>query len=146
MSRPIFTIWALAALTACGAQGATPVTPDTDFTLQRAADSIPLAIGKDVHVGDVWMTLGDVPSDSRCPTKVQCVWAGDAVAEIAVHPGCYKEGCKAASMLLSLHTNLEPKSGSGWGHKVTLLSITPYPDAPNPSFDRSRYVAWVRVN
>ena len=113
--------------------------------MSTAADSIPLAIGKDVKVGDVWMTFGGVPNDSRCPTRMQCVWAGDAVADIAVHPGCYKEGCKAASMALSLHTNLEPRSGTGWGHKVTLLSLTPYPDVPN-GIDRSRYVAWVRVN
>lgn len=145
MPRQLLACAALALAAACGTQGATPLTPDSDFTLQQAADSIPLAIGKDVKVGDVWMTFSDVPNDSRCPSKMQCVWAGDAVAAIAVHPGCYKEGCKAASMLLSLHTNLEPKSGSGWGHKVTLLSLVPYPDDP-ASVDRSRYVAWVRVN
>ncbi|HEX4936751.1 MAG TPA: hypothetical protein VFV33_26400 [Gemmatimonadaceae bacterium] len=145
MSRRLLTCVALLALAACGKQGATPVTPDSDFTLQQAADSIPLAIGRDVRVGDVWMTFGDVAGDSRCPTRVQCVWAGDANVQIAVHPGCYKEGCKAASILLSLHTHLEPKSGSGWGRKVTLLSLTPYPDVPN-GIDRSRYVAWVRVN
>ncbi|MCC6929365.1 MAG: hypothetical protein IT359_10285 [Gemmatimonadaceae bacterium] len=145
MPRRLITFLALMAASACGRQGANPLTPEFDFTLQQAADSIPLLIGRDVHVEDVWMTLTDVPSDSRCPSNVQCVWAGDAVATIAVHPGCYKEGCKAASYVLSLHTTLEPKSGSGWGHKVTLLSLAPHPH-DTARIDRSRYVAWVRVN
>lgn len=135
---------ALAAL-ACGTQGTTPIAPDGDFTLQQAADSIPLTFRKDAKVGDVWMTFTAVPSDSRCATGVQCVWAGDAIAEIAVHPGCYKEGCKAASQMLALHTNLDPKSGTAWGHRVTLLSLLPHPVYGTPT-DSSSYVAWIRVN
>ena len=133
----------VAAAVACGKPVAAPVTTP-DYSITQAADSIPLAIGKEVHVDDVWMVLSDVSSDSRCPRGVQCVWAGDAVATIIVHPPCYKQGCKAASAQLQLHTTLEPHSGEGWGHKVQLLSLLPEPVAGTPT-DRSRYVAWVRV-
>lgn len=134
---------ALPALIACGQRGTTDVAA-TQFTLEQAADSIPLHYRTEVKVGDVWMSLTDVPSDSRCPRDVVCVWAGDAVAAIVVNPGCYKAGCLAPSMLLSLHTNLEPKTGEALGHVVTLLSLQPWPvaDAPTPP---KRYVAWVRV-
>jgi hypothetical protein len=133
----------IAATTACGPHGIAPVTA-TEFTLQQAADSVPLAYRKDVKVGEVWMTFTGVSSDSRCPRGVKCVWEGDAVVELAVHPGCFKQGCKAASQLLSLHTTLEPKSGSGWGYRVTLLSLAPHPVHGTPT-DSSQYVAWVRV-
>jgi hypothetical protein len=46
--------------------------------------------------------------------------------------------------MLSLHTTLDPKSGSGWGYRVTLLSLTPHPVHGTPT-DSSQYVAWVRV-
>ena len=149
MSRRIASVVACMALVtgalACGRQGVAPIAPDDEFTLQQAADSIPLSYRRDVRVGDVWMTFTSVPTDSRCAAGVQCVWAGDAVAEIVVHPGCYKDGCKAPSQLLSLHTNLEPKSGTAWGHRITLLALQPHPVYGTVT-ESSRYVAWIRVN
>jgi hypothetical protein len=134
----------LAAALACGSQAATPLAI-TGYTLQQAADSIPLPYRTDVRVGDVWMSLGDEPSDSRCPTGVACVWAGDAVAAITVHPGCYKEGCAAPSTGLTLHTTLDPKEGDALGYHVRLLALRPEP-ARDTTIDPARYVAWVRVS
>jgi hypothetical protein len=133
----------LAVVAACGKPAAAPLT-SAEYSLTQAGDSIPLPLGKEVHVGDVWLVLSNVPSDSRCPRGVTCVWEGDAVAAITVHPPCYKEGCKAASAALELHTRLDPRSGEGWGHRVELLSLLPYPDK-DVGNDRSPYVAWVRV-
>ena len=134
---------ALAAL-ACGRVTSSPVDSVEAFTLQQASDSIPLPHGKIVRVGEVYLALSGVPSESRCPTDGVCVWAGDAVAAIVVHPPCYMAGCKAASFALALHTSTEPRSGEGWGHKVRLLALTPAPLSTRPT-DQSRYVAWVRV-
>jgi hypothetical protein len=133
----------LAVVAACGKPAAGPLTT-AEYSLTQAGDSIPLPIGKEVHVGEVWLVLSGVPSDSRCPQGVECAWEGDAVAAITVHPPCYKQGCKAASAGLELHTRLEPRSAEGWGHRVELLSLLPYPvrDAGN---ERPPYVAWVRV-
>lgn len=134
----------LVVAAACGKPAAAPLTASTEFSITQAADSIPLLLGKEAKVGTVYMALTDVASDSRCPRDVVCVWAGDAVASIVVHPPCIKEGCKAASILLQLHTNLEPRSGEGWGHKVQLLALLPAPVSTKPT-ERSQYVAWVRV-
>lgn len=133
----------LLAAAACGPHGIANA-PNAEFTLAQAADSIPLVPGRDVRVGEIWLTFTGVSSDSRCPVNAKCVWEGDAVVELAVHPGCYKEGCRAASQLLSLHTTLEPRSGTGWGHTVTLRALVPRPVAGMP-IDSSAYVAWVRV-
>lgn len=130
---------------ACGKQAAAPQTAQIpEFSLTQASDSIPLYIGREAKVNDVYMVFTDVTNESRCGRGAVCVWAGDAVAAITVHPPCIKQGCKAASMNLSLHTHLEPREGEGWGHKVRLLALLPYPDINQPT-DRSKYVAWVRV-
>lgn len=129
---------------ACGAPGVTSLAV-TEYTLQQATDSIPIPFRTDVRVGEIWMTLTDVPSDSRCPTGVACVWAGDAIAALAVHPGCYTAGCKAPSAVLTLHTNLEPRAGEGLGYHVQLLALHPEP-VYGTAVDSSRYVAWVRVS
>ena len=132
------------ALLGCGSSQPTTGIPDLqEFTLVQAADSVPLPFGRVVKVGEVYLQLGEV-SDSRCPAGVQCVWAGDGVATIAVHPPCYAAGCRAASMVLTLHTSLEPRAGLGWGHRVELVGLRPAPVA-NQVVESSRYVAWVRV-
>jgi hypothetical protein len=131
-------------LAACGSTGTSPITTPMEYTLVQAADSIALPYRQDVKVGDAYLAFTGARDDSRCPRGVTCVWAGDAVASIVVHPGCYKEGCKAASIPLELHANLEPRSGEGWGMRVQLLALTPEPQAGVPIEPR-RYVAWVRA-
>lgn len=140
-----FRVVALMLVAACGKQAAAPqIAQVPEFSLTQASDSIPLSIGKEVKVDDIYMVFTDVSNDSRCPSNVQCVWAGDAIAAITVHPPCINQGCKAASISLQLHTNLEPRSGEGWGHKVNLLALLPGPVQGQPT-DKSQYVAWVRV-
>ena len=143
MAARLRTIFAALTAIGCGRQSAAPVVT-AEYSLQQAADSIPLHLREDVRVGEVWMTLTGVPSDSRCPRGVTCVWAGDAVAAIAVHPPCYKAGCKAASVGLELHTSLEPRAGVGWNYHVELRALHPAPVYGNPP-DATAYVAWVRV-
>lgn len=138
-----FIVVAIPALLGCGRNGTLAPT-STEFSLEQAADSIPLPFGAEVKVGGVLLVLSDVPSDSRCAAGVTCVWAGDAVASIVVHPGCLHQGCRAPSMQLALHTNLEPRSGEALGHTVHLVALLPTPEAGKPT-RLSRYVAWVRV-
>lgn len=133
-----------AFVAACGSTGTSPLTTPMEYTLVQAADSIALPYRQDVKVGDAYLTFTGVRDDSRCPRGVTCVWAGDAVASIVVHPGCYKEGCKAASIPLELHANLEPRSGEGWGMRVQLLALTPEPQA-GVAIEPRQYVAWVRA-
>ena len=130
-------------LLGCGRQTAEPVAMP-EFTLAEAADSIPLAFQRDVRVGDVILVLQDVVADSRCPRDVTCVWEGDALVSLAVHPACLPQGCRAASAELRLHTNVEPREGDALAHRIRLLHLLPEPLRGTPA-DSSRYVAWVRV-
>lgn len=141
-TRRIITLLALTSI-ACGTQGVAPVQ-QVEYSLIQAADSVPLHYGREVRVGDVLLQLSDVPTDSRCPQGVACVWAGDAVANLSVDHPCRPAGCAAPTFLLQLHTTLEPRAGEGWGHRVQLLSLAPVP-VHGTAIDKARYVAWVRV-
>lgn len=62
-------------------------------------------------------------SDSRCPPKVQCVWAGDAVLAFS----WTAQG--AAAQSFELHTGLEPRSKMLGPRKLTLQSVEGEADA-----------------
>jgi hypothetical protein len=94
-----------------------------------------LRVGRSATVAGEGLTVSfeAVPSDSRCPTNVQCVWAGDAVVQVVLS----KDG-KAFGA--ELHTNLEPKSVDYLNYNVALVSLAPYPSA-NDGPSRSRSTA-----
>ena len=57
-------------------------------------------------------------ADSRCPEKVQCIWAGDADASFM------QTTPDGKSRAIHLHTNLEPKSIRETNHTLTLETVT----------------------
>ncbi|MBS0227029.1 MAG: hypothetical protein JSS25_11890 [Proteobacteria bacterium] len=81
--------------------------------------SMTLRPGERVDLPD-GSTLGYVAvvADSRCPEKVQCIWAGDAdlLFELA------KGGDEARKF--HLHTGIEPKSFHADGHIIFLDAVT----------------------
>ena len=81
-----------------------------------------------VNIGDVSLKFEKVLSDSRCPTDVNCVWAGEAIVIIVVSTKgedvYYKEVIIDASGTLSDFNNLIFDSDT---NKVFLSRILPYP-------------------
>ncbi len=65
------------------------------------------------------ITFLSVPTDSRCPTGVQCVWAGDAAVHLKVS-GTEARDC-------TLHTTLNPKSTVLEKVNIALKKVSPYP-------------------
>lgn len=114
-----------------------------EFSLQQAADSVPLVYQKLTKIGGFWFELGNV-QDSRCPRDVVCVQAGDGIASISLHPLCYPQGCAAPSYGIELHTTGEPKSAVADRYAVTLVRLLPLPLSTRPT-KPADYVAWVRV-
>jgi hypothetical protein len=132
MKNAVFAVIFAASLTACGQETTAPVqAPES----ARAAASANVTLGQpfELRVGRSATVAGEgltvsfqgVPSDSRCPTSVQCVWAGDAVVQVVLS----KDG-KAFGA--ELHTTLEPKSVDYLNYNVELVSLAPYPSSTNP--------------
>ena len=80
------------------------------------------------------ITFKTVSSDSRCPTGVQCGWAGNAAIKIQVSKG------SNAPLVATLNTTLEPKGIDYKGFKVRLVALNPHPKA-NQSINPKHYKA-----
>jgi uncharacterized protein YodC (DUF2158 family) len=119
------SLMALAALavTGCGSGSVATTQLDTARTEQTHAElgaTVTFRVGDSVEIGSTGLriTMTGVPADSRCPTDVVCVWAGDAAVAFAF------SGTASTSAAL-LHTTLDPKSVIVSGVTVQLLEVTP---------------------
>jgi hypothetical protein len=77
--------------------------------------------------GNLRLKFLSVASDSRCPTGVDCVWAGNA--EVLFEAGA--KG-RRGKMILRLNTNAGQEraaEGKYHGYTVRLLELSPYPRA-----------------
>jgi hypothetical protein len=95
---------------------------------KQLQDKVVLAVGQSVKIKDTDVTLSfEEIEDSRCPTGVTCIWAGDAVVKIGV-----KSSDKPQSSL-TLHTNSRfARDGEYEGYRITLTAVMPYPAGDNP--------------
>ena len=91
-------------------------------------DEFTLSIGQTAAIGDatgLQVTFEAVIEDSRCPSGVSCVWAGDAVVSIAAVDSTGR------TTRLELHTNTSFDTAA----PVDDLSVHLVGLAPTPSAD-----------
>ncbi|MBI2407782.1 MAG: hypothetical protein HYV19_05745 [Gemmatimonadetes bacterium] len=115
-------------LTACG----------TDTTGLALGENIDVRLGTSIQMpGDTLsVKFTDVTADSRCPTGVQCVWAGEATTLFTVNAGdpvTLTLGADAAKARVITH-----------GYQVTLVGLKPYPTSSGP-IAKADYVATIQV-
>lgn len=77
----------------------------------------------------------DVPADSRCPAAVQCVWAGEAVAQFLVGG--------TQLMTLTLGADASRATTVVRSTRITLTALKPAPTAAD-TLRKSDYVATLR--
>jgi hypothetical protein len=58
-----------------------------------------------------------VGNDSRCPPRVQCIWAGDAEVGFEWTPA------NGAATAFTLHTGKDPRTRDLDGRRLTLVSL-----------------------
>jgi hypothetical protein len=136
--------WAVAciALAACNSGDVTSPVQAADAPSAAASQSVQLDNPFTLRVGQTATVAGEglsvsfegVPEDSRCPTGVQCVWAGNAVVQVVLS----KDG-KAAGF--ELNTNLEPKTANYLEYTIELVSLAPYPSSKGGPIAQSQYRA-----
>ncbi len=121
------------ALALGGCLSVTAVQDDGTFILQ---------VGDRARVnnGDFTVYFVSVPSDSRCPVDVVCVWAGDAVVRLDVTSSGW-------SRQHDLHTNssVGDISIEHDGHVLELIDLTPAPRSHQP-IGQGDYTARLRVS
>ena len=95
-----------------------------------------------LHVGETAVVSGtgsritfkEVTQESRCPTSVTCVWAGDASIDVSVSPD---QGAAESRVLTLAPSSNEARIGDV---VIRFVALAPYPSVPGPIAPR-RYVA-----
>ena len=115
-------VLSLVILGACfaGGETASPQRAETAALGERFA----LPYARTAAVADLHVSFAAVTTDSRCPRKVVCVWAGDAAIVLEV-----KHGAETRSV--ELHTTPPQTTGEAFGHRIELVSLDPYPEEPS---------------
>jgi len=126
----------IACMTPSQPGGSGSVTPAIQVDPGREFD---IAVGQEAKItgSGVVIRFRGVTSDSRCPSDVVCVWAGNAVAGFDLRG--------AGSVDASLNTTLAPKSVSYSGYTISLVGLKPVPKSGSaiPALD---YIASLRVD
>jgi hypothetical protein len=88
-----------------------------------AGQSFDLAAGQEAQIRDTPVTVRfiSVNQDSRCPSDVQCVWAGDATVRLGL------SSSTATSTETSIHTNIEPRVAVYSGYQIKAVGLKPAP-------------------
>ena len=86
-------------------------------------------------------------SDSRCPTGVQCFWAGEVKVILEATTGTNAQGSKPVEVELTLQARQGSTTATApvFGYVLELLNVDPYPkDKVTPV--RSNYVAGIKIS
>ncbi len=89
--------------------------------------------------GEVILKFVSVIEDSRCPTDVDCVWAGNAKIEVLITD---KHGGSKKSVMNT--TTGGPLGDQHNGYAIYLTSLTPLPKS-GKTINRRNYVATFNV-
>lgn len=140
----------LMALSGAAAAGCTsdPVQLESEPTPSTAEAAVHPEIGEtfqlspgevaSVENGDLLIAFRSVGQDSRCPSDVTCVWAGDA----EIHLGTAREGGPWSWSVL--HTTIEPMSLQVEGFVLEVVGLDPVPVSTAP-IPQSAYRVSLRV-
>ena len=120
------------ALLLAGCRGTTDVQAGDEFTLGTGE-----RVG--IEGGAAAVRFVAVPQDSRCPSDVVCVWAGDGVARLDLLVA-------GDSARTDLHTNGQAGSvrAEMHGYVLELVSLAPYPRS-GAQIPQGDYKATLRV-
>jgi hypothetical protein len=127
-----------AILLAAASAACSSSTKNTEVALDQ---EIQAQIGSQVSVSSsaLRVLLISVTEDSRCPTQVVCVWAGNARVQFAAIEG------SGMPVPFELNTTLTPQSADVLGYRITLLALTPAKTQPEDQIPNSQYRARLRI-
>lgn len=94
-------------------------------TMARVAKEFQIKVGQQLKLegADLQVKFTGVPQDSRCPTNVNCVWAGNA--EVSLEWMIDK--CPTSITLNTHATSGKGDESKVGGFRVKLIKLEPYP-------------------
>ncbi|HKP68028.1 MAG TPA: hypothetical protein VJV05_02015 [Pyrinomonadaceae bacterium] len=106
---------------------------------KRQAETIKVQVNTEKRSPKSKLTVRfvELVEDSRCPTDVNCVWAGNAKVKIRVS----KNG---RSHDMTLDTNGQTQAATAEGYTIKLVELTPSPKS-NIRINRNGYVATLEL-
>jgi len=96
------------------------ISPGVPFTLKAGQQAA-------LNVDQVVVSFVNIPEDSRCPSDVTCVWAGQVTAVLRVVVGGQALGDKSLTQMAG-----QPVSVAFNGYSLTLSAVNPYPISTTP--------------
>jgi hypothetical protein len=139
MHKRVIGVLAALLLSGC-ASSENPLSADPNqaAVTTQVGQTFDLRPGQTARVGsELLVGFRGVNNDSRCAVDVQCVWAGDAELKIPVTTG-------TDWTTLTLHTGLEPRSGTYRSWKITVVELKPAPRSTQ-RIQSGDYVVTLRV-
>ena len=117
--RASSTVLAVAVLAACVSPSDPPHAEEAE-----PVEPFELQVGQERQAGEaLTVRFAAVIGDSRCPSDVTCIWAGDAEIEVVLSKGDGQQS-------LRLHTHggdRYPRSARAFGYSLELQKLEPYP-------------------
>ena len=103
-----------------------------------------LALGQTARLeeADLSLTFSDLLEDSRCPSRVTCVWAGQAIITVRVQQG---EG-ETTSFEMNSNPSLKQDTITYAGYEIQLTQLDPYPQDPGQPIPPDDYMATLVVS
>lgn len=128
---------ALLLFSGCGYKSKILPQPETMFKLN---DTITIHINQTLTNAEDGFTIrfDSVTTDSRCPDRVICVWAGNAQT-VFTYTNLDLSSVFKLNTYLTREDSINIKP-----YQVELIRLDPYPDANHP-FDYKDYEAWIVV-
>ena len=121
-SLPLLALCASLATSglAAGCTASRPDAPPAADAVVQPGDSVRVALGRSVRIGETTLRFASVVGDSRCPVDVSCVWAGEATVRIAA-------GGDSAVLTVPGGNPSEASAARLSGLTVRAVALTPYP-------------------
>jgi len=135
-------ICCLVVFASCGVLGANPHSNSTVQVVHPGRE-FKLKVGRQVTVKGTKLRIRfvTVENDSRCPSDVTCVWAGNAAVRLQLGTG---RGSKTVTLNTSKSPSLVGET-EYHGYKMKLVELSPYPRSDR-KIGRRDYTATLLVS
>lgn len=95
-------------------------SPSDAIVCARLGEEFDVRIGDTAYITDTDLSVrvDGVPEDSRCPSDVTCVWAGNARVWLTIRDGSRRDST-------GVNSTLEPHAATRFGYTVQLIDVRP---------------------